>query len=374
MSQACRKKIFVLWEGKEGEKILPGGANPALIRDRYLEVDVKDKHFPDVKKNLHKAMQQALYLSKNVYKEAFDRQKKSIPEPKTEGEFRTVGRMVIGLGSENVLETGLTLHHTYGTPVIPGTALKGLTSHYCDQIWGAKDHRYQRGKQYHTAIFGTSDDSGHIIFHDAWITPGTMKDAFRQDIITPHHGDYYSGKKDLSDKPLAPTDFDDPIPVAFLSINGTFHIAVSCDVPKPKGEDLAKLVLGMLEEALKKWGIGGKTSSGYGRLEPVALQNGGNTVVSHILAREPRHQIREVVTVTRAEDVTNPRGIAHQYFVADDGFGGYVERNPPELCKKGERITLVVSGFVQEGPRRYTFAVPGTQTHGHDQRTGGKNR
>src|SRR5690349_9354004 len=38
------------------------------------------------------------------------------------------GRMVLGTGAESVLETAVTLHHTYGAPYIPGSALKGLAA------------------------------------------------------------------------------------------------------------------------------------------------------------------------------------------------------------------------------------------------------
>ena len=33
------------------------------------------------------------------------------------------GRLIVGLGGDNVLETGITLHHTYGVPIIPGSAM-----------------------------------------------------------------------------------------------------------------------------------------------------------------------------------------------------------------------------------------------------------
>ena len=39
-------------------------------------------------------------------------------------------RMVIGLGGEHVLETSMTLHHVYGIPYIPGSAVKGMVRHY----------------------------------------------------------------------------------------------------------------------------------------------------------------------------------------------------------------------------------------------------
>lgn len=43
---------------------------------------------------------------------------------------RTLGRLVVGLGGKGVLEFGLTLQHASGLPIIPGSALKGLTRTY----------------------------------------------------------------------------------------------------------------------------------------------------------------------------------------------------------------------------------------------------
>lgn len=39
-------------------------------------------------------------------------------------------RLVVGLGNPSVTETSITLHNTYGTPYIPGQALKGITRNY----------------------------------------------------------------------------------------------------------------------------------------------------------------------------------------------------------------------------------------------------
>src|ERR1017187_4825201 len=36
------------------------------------------------------------------------------------------GRLAMGLGNESVLEVGIRLSHSYGTPVIPGSAVKGV--------------------------------------------------------------------------------------------------------------------------------------------------------------------------------------------------------------------------------------------------------
>jgi hypothetical protein len=109
--------------------------------------------------------------------------------------------------------------------------------------------------------------------------------------MTPHHPNYYSGG------PSAPTDFDDPTPIPFVSVKGTFHLAVSCD--DPGGAGWAKLALDLLCEALQHWGAGGKTSSGYGRLAPdraeCTLGAGQRTTMAVEIAEPTR-------LVLRAED------------------------------------------------------------------------
>jgi CRISPR-associated protein Cmr6 len=245
---------------------------------RYLQVAVKEDGHNDAKIALYHSMQIAIENSKDLYKIAFNRYRQGLKNSTSEGLFRTKDgiRMVLGLGGENVLETGLTLHHVYGTPYIPGSALKGLASHYCDQVWGARENnlkwdakdrpdkpefRFRRGGEYYNLLFGTTEDSGHIIFHDAWIHPESVIDALGKDIMTPHHGEYYKGNG-------APTDFDDPVPISFLSISGTFCIAVSCDIQNDdNGRKWQNLAFTILSEALEHWGIGGKTNAGYGRLQ-----------------------------------------------------------------------------------------------------------
>jgi len=265
---ACREVIgSLLWQD---DYTLPGGANAALIRDRYLLFDVKDEddeHFIKAKKGLYLAMQDALKRATDPvagpYEAAYTRYLTSLGSSGRQANFATKGSLVLGLGSESVLETGITLHHTYGTPVIPGSAVKGLASHYCDQVRGATQPKFRLGQEYHKALFGASDDSGHIIFHDAWIHPDTVVGSLKGDIMTPHHADYYSGEAE------APTDFDKPVPISFLSIRGTFHVAVSCDVQDADGKKWEGLAFQILSDALKEWGIGGKTSAGYGRMAKV---------------------------------------------------------------------------------------------------------
>src|SRR5690348_10448730 len=67
----------------------------------------------------------------------------------------TAWRMVVGLGGETVLETDLTLHHLYGIPFIPGSALKGLTRSYVTgEVEGYKSKKIEDDHPAIQRIFG----------------------------------------------------------------------------------------------------------------------------------------------------------------------------------------------------------------------------
>ncbi len=248
--------------------------HPGLLLQRYVTKQAD----PNERRVLLDA---ALAASQNdslcaMYLDAFERWIRASPTG-TAHQARTLattGRLVVGLGSENVLEAGLRLHHTYGVPIIPGSALKGLASHYCHEVWGqrhsanaaAENHLFRRGEGHHSLLFGTTEDGGVITFHDAWITPDSLRaGSLRLDVMTPHHPKWQTNA-------APPTDFDSPVPVSFLSAAGTFDIRLSWSGPAATPSDQAgawtALAMTLLQEALAEWGIGGKTSSGYGRLVP----------------------------------------------------------------------------------------------------------
>ena len=248
-------------------------AHAGLLLASYLTTNGDDG---SGKRRLLAEAAKAARNSRDLYTKAFLRWKQHTPG--AERILAVKGRLVIGLGTESVLETGLTLHHTYGTPIIPGTALKGLASHYCDRVWGQteENREYRRevrdggdggarcGRYYET-LFGTTDDSGHILFRDAWIVPEALGPENRGlvlDVMTPHHAAYSMAQPESA----APTDFDDPNPVSFLSVAGEFRVAVACDVEGEAGERWTNLALELVAEALAQWGVGGKTNAGYGRL------------------------------------------------------------------------------------------------------------
>jgi CRISPR-associated protein Cmr6 len=271
--------------GQHAEK--GSGQHPGLLLQRYLCENAAGEHGnPEEKRAiLHAAINAAANEEvRALYRIAFNRWSASLPTGSIYADLATSerdSRLIVGLGSENVLEIGIRLHHTYGMPNIPGSALKGLAAHYCDQVWGERhietpsaEARRFRGErredkqrnqkvesagQYHQLLFGTTDDSGCITFHDAWLTPDSLKPLVL-DVMTPHHPKWLDGS-------TAPTDFDSPTPVPFLAVTGVFRVAVSWHGPaSDKAKSWMALARSLLHDALKDWGIGGKTTSGYGRL------------------------------------------------------------------------------------------------------------
>jgi hypothetical protein len=82
--------------------------------------------------------------------------------------------------------------------------------------------------------------------------------------MTPHHP-----KWQMNEAP--PSDFDSPNPVSFLSVAGSFDLRLSwsgpAETPPEQAKAWTELAMEILCEALSEWGVGGKTSSGYGRPE-----------------------------------------------------------------------------------------------------------
>jgi CRISPR-associated protein Cmr6 len=232
------------------------GSHAGLILSRYFrEHDDKNVGRREVLDHARAASQEAYA----VYKLAFDRWELDTRKLSS-GVFRVRSRLITGLGSKGVLETGIRLHHTYGTALIPGSGLKGTAAHYCREAYGSDTQEFPLNE----TLFGSTGSGGHITFQDAWILPDCIAAGSREgllpDVMTSHHPKYYSGEN------IPPHDSEDPNPVSFLSVRGRFRIVVECDVPNETGRKWAEFALRLVEEALDQRGAGGKTNSGYGRM------------------------------------------------------------------------------------------------------------
>ena len=111
--------------------------------------------------------------------------------------------MMIGLGTDSVYDTSMTLHHTYGFPYIPGQAVKGaMRSYIINEFFNSKETVKDKGAfadKLFCDIFGCPKESaygearqGNIFFFD--ILPQNTPDI-NVDIMNPHYGDYYSDEK-----------------------------------------------------------------------------------------------------------------------------------------------------------------------------------
>jgi CRISPR-associated protein Cmr6 len=234
------------------------GTHAGLWLDKYIAK--QDREDPSSRSDL---IDQVSRLPEpEEYEAYFEYWQKNLNAYSTSTQTRQVrvnGRMVVGLGSESVLETSICLHRTYGLPYIPGSAIKGLAANYAHQYLSTD---WQKGGKFHTLVFGNTDDAGYITFFDALYVPGTgyKGKSLYPDVITVHHPKYY---QDIENE--APSDSDNPNPVPFLSATGTYLFALAA-LDFPKGTRWIDLTFQLLAEALEKVGIGAKTSSGYGRM------------------------------------------------------------------------------------------------------------
>jgi CRISPR-associated protein Cmr6 len=195
-------------------------------------------------------------------------------------------RLIVGLGASHPQETSMTLHHIYGIPYIPGSAIKGVTRHWAVLKFAEELSRREK-KDFEIAveevskaledgkgldelkvgdlefsqlieIFGTQKQQGKVIFFNAYPI-GDIN--LKIDVMNPHYPEYYS-------KGQAPTDWQNPIPIKFLTVENTkfqFYLAV-------RGENSNKILEKTKElclKALKEHGIGAKTSLGYGIFEEI---------------------------------------------------------------------------------------------------------
>jgi CRISPR-associated protein Cmr6 len=228
-------------------------------------------------------------------------------------------RLTIGLGSASVYETSITLHHIYGIPYLPGSAIKGVTRSYkilcmAEELSHPDDYyervallekflekfdlvkefpEWKKVKNFQVnnpedknkkikfseqlyksleakqaelrifqLIFGTQERQGCIIFFDSF--PENFE--IKYDIMNPHYGPYYTER---GGKP--PADYYNPVPIPFLVLENakfTFYLGVKSRlVSAGEKEDLLKIAKKWLKEALTNYGIGAKTTLGYGIFE-----------------------------------------------------------------------------------------------------------
>ncbi len=254
----------------------------------------------------------------NIKFEDFKSKYNKLNYDKKEITLKLSWRLTIGLGGESVYETSITLHHIYGIPYIPASAVKGVVRSYIIQELYAQNNIPEEEKEYPFVnaeyrayqdenfcyIFGCPADFDKVIFENGkpktkivngkeentkpktalaeiWndrnkkftghIGKITFFDAFpteepniEPDIMNVHYKDYYN---DTSGN-VPPTDYQSPNPIPFLTVKDTkFQFVIGSKKEKLDSFEInGKTIDWWLIEALKNHGIGAKTAVGYGRL------------------------------------------------------------------------------------------------------------
>jgi len=270
----------------------------ALAYDAWAPV-VDDGKVPDARRAKWLSDLASISVASD-YSRSFERWKKSFSAVGDRlAELTLASRLLVGHGNSSAADIGITAHHTWGVPIIPGSALKGLVAHYVDATYGPTDldrkpweqegeesarvdyqgvtwcgRRIERGPgAVYRALFGAPDTreddamrehgfeagaaAGLVTFHDALYVPDSITDnkPFAADVLTVHQKGYYD-----SSGQSAPNDYDSPIPVAFLTVRPKCSLLLALSGPR----DWTELAGQLFKDALENWGVGAKTSSGYG--------------------------------------------------------------------------------------------------------------
>lgn len=273
----------------------PLPAHPGLWLDRMLAEPAQKKQEWLGRRQLYLTAVDALAPRREppavqAYRPIFEAWKAAMekPEPGIARHFLTVEarrRILLHPASNGtVTEGSLLLHHTYGVPYLPGSALKGVLRSRLDRfaaVPGLRDLTSELLGDLQRTGPETGNPEGDapglaslVDFYDALWIPEAPAEAEERwsplalDIVNPHHSEYYTGG---GNGRRPPSDMDEPKPVHRLSLAPKTRFLIVAEAPDaPK---LAPWLSWLLDEvlvtALVEDGIGAWTSAGYGRLEKV---------------------------------------------------------------------------------------------------------
>ena len=115
-------------------------------------------------------------------------------------------RVIVGLGTNDILEGGMVLHPVFGFPVIPSTALKGVSRAYARWVLECPEDRLD------TLLGKVEEDQalcGDLVFLEGSpVTPPVVE----ADLINPIFGAYYR------DQRTPPAGYLSPQPIFFLTL------------------------------------------------------------------------------------------------------------------------------------------------------------
>ncbi|WP_338152156.1 type III-B CRISPR module RAMP protein Cmr6 [Clostridium botulinum] len=232
-----------------------------------LKLDKFTNIFNGREGNLNKKVDQTIHLNIDDYlnedKELYEN---------IDFNVKLSDKFVVGLGEHSVFETDIKLHHTYGVPYIPASAVKGcFRSYIIQRYFKSKEKKAKEDKNFIEIFGGEYKDKtyiGNIIFIDLF-----PKSSFeiKKDVMTPHYQNGY-------------TDDGNITPIEFLTVQNTYFRFVlrinnkcllkdkNSQIKLQEGQDVQNFIIQELVDMIITHGIGAKTSVGYGYFEEVTKE------------------------------------------------------------------------------------------------------
>ena len=243
---------------------VPGTANADLLRNR-LWLDATEPEVAVLLREAH--LRTVAEVCGNVPADLVDgvharRRRAALLQAQRTGaacvavEITPMGRMVVGHGADSVHESGLALSPTYGLPVLPGTALKGIAAASARAGDPAVDD----------TVFGLPrpgtppDETAHVGTVRIGDALPTAPPKVAVDVLTPHAAPYYRGGNTTGVPTADAAEYHNPVPVRFLAVEPSTRFRTYAVGPR---QDLAPFLRALLR-GLDERGLGGKTAAGYG--------------------------------------------------------------------------------------------------------------
>ncbi len=254
------------------------------------------------------------------------------------------GRVMINLAGGVIENAGISLDRCFGLPLIPGSAVKGITRAHA--LWEIKEaSAAEKDCQLLAAMllfgYGANDVTGDF----AWAAglssarnsareigaeefkgcacflpayPTTLP-TLAADMVNPHYPQYYSGRAARAE------DSESPLPNYFPAVEAgsTFGFAVLLNraphVPNVTSEGLLGQARLWLEDAVTRRGVGAKTAAGYGWFELGRVPS--RTAVGSPTAEVRKEAVRTTAATPATEVVTLFKSLANK-----DNFPGALPR------------------------------------------------
>jgi len=202
-------------------------------------------------------------------------------------------KIVHGLGTASIYETGFSLHHIYGVPYLPASSIKGMLRSYIIQELFDGSEKNALASEPFCCLFGCSKETsleeegkaadsekegyqGELIFFDAFPVESPK---IKIDLLNTHYPTYYNSKDDAG-AIEPPADWDSPNIVNFLTLyQPTFmfrfglskRVATKTETEKYTikqeiswKDEKKESIENLFTQALQNHGLGAKTAVGYG--------------------------------------------------------------------------------------------------------------